>query len=210
MSTTRRAVVFDFGAVLFRWKPLELLQQVIPNLAVDEAAAQHWAAQIFQSFDPQSDWSQFDLGQLQEEELVERLARRTGAAKGDLRRLVDAIADHLLPMPDSVALFWRFKQAGYRLYDLSNMPMPYARLLQKRNEFIATFDAGVFSCDVAMVKPDKRLFEHAQAHFGLKPEHTLFIDDHPANVQAAQQLGWLTVHFVHPAQAVAEIDQRGW
>ena len=32
-----KAVVFDFGAVLFHWQPLTLLQQCVPELAPDEA-----------------------------------------------------------------------------------------------------------------------------------------------------------------------------
>jgi len=210
MTSPPSAVVFDFGAVLFRWRPLELLQQVWPTLARDEASAQRWANLIFQSADPQSDWAQFDLGQVEEDELIDRLVRRTGVADIELRRLIDAIADHLVPMEDSVKLFWRLKRAGHRLFYLSNMPRPYAQSLQQRHAFVSAFDAGVFSCDVAMIKPDRRLFQHVQDEMGLTPPHTLFIDDHPANVQAARQLGWQAVQFVDAAQTAAQIEQWGW
>lgn len=210
MTSPQSAVVFDFGAVLFRWRPLELLQQVWPAVACDAASARHWADLIFQSADPHSDWAQFDLGQVEEEELILRLNRRTGVAQTELRRLIEAIADHLVPMEDSVKLFWRLKRAGHRLFYLSNMPRPYAESLQQRNAFISAFDAGVFSCDVSMIKPDRRLFQHVQDELGLTPQHTLFIDDHPANVEAARQLGWQAVHFVDAAQTEAQIKQWGW
>ena len=38
------AVVFDFGAVLFQWQPLALLQQTVPDLAPDEASARRVAS----------------------------------------------------------------------------------------------------------------------------------------------------------------------
>lgn len=106
------AVVFDFGAVLFQWKPLQLLQQVVPDLAPDEPAAQRLAAQLFESFTPASDWAQFDLGLVDEAALASRIARRIGAAEERVRRVIDAIPGHLQPQPETVALLRSLKAAG--------------------------------------------------------------------------------------------------
>jgi hypothetical protein len=75
-----KAVVFDFGAVLFQWQPLQLLQQClrVPELAPDEGSARRVAAQIFESFTPDSDWARFDLGRIAEAELADRIAARIG------------------------------------------------------------------------------------------------------------------------------------
>jgi FMN phosphatase YigB (HAD superfamily) len=37
------AIVFDLGGVVFKWKPLELLQAIFPERAPDAVAAQQWA-----------------------------------------------------------------------------------------------------------------------------------------------------------------------
>ena len=44
---TGRAFVFDFGRVVFRWRPEVLVSQVLPHRATDDAATQHWVQQIF-------------------------------------------------------------------------------------------------------------------------------------------------------------------
>jgi FMN phosphatase YigB (HAD superfamily) len=41
----------------------------------------------------------------------------------------------------------------------------------------------------------------------LAPEQTLFIDDMPVNVTAAQALGWSGIHLSQPEQ-LAELLQR--
>ena len=54
------AIVFDFGGVLFRWQPKELLARVLPHHAPDDTAAQALVEQFFQSC--QGDWGDFDRG----------------------------------------------------------------------------------------------------------------------------------------------------
>ena len=49
-----KTVVFDFGAVLFHWQPVPLLQEVLPALAPDEATARQLAARIFDVLAPGS------------------------------------------------------------------------------------------------------------------------------------------------------------
>lgn len=200
-----RTVVFDFGAVLFQWRPLELLQACVPELAPDEADARAIAAQVFESFTPQSDWARFDLGLVGEAELAERIASRIGAQPGQVRRIIDAIPPHLVAQAESVALFRRLKAAGHRMAYLSNMPLPYAEHLERHNPFIAEFDDGIFSGRVGLVKPDAAIFALAEARFGLQPAQTMFIDDHAGNVQAARSRGWQALQFVSAAQCVQQL-----
>lgn len=204
------AVVFDFGAVLFRWQPLELLQRCVPDLAPDEAAARALAAQVFESFTPDSDWARFDLGQVAEDELSGRIARRIGVGADRVRRIVDAIPTHLEPLADSVALLEPLRAAGHRLFFLSNMPLPYARHLEQANGFVAGFADGIFSGRVGLVKPHAAIFELAERRFGLDPAHTLFIDDHAGNVDAARQRGWRALRFVDATQCGQALRDQGW
>jgi ribonucleotide monophosphatase NagD (HAD superfamily) len=43
---------------------------------------------------------------------------------------------------------------------------------------------------VKLIKPDQRIYDLHTQVFGLEPKATLFIDDNPANVQAAKDYGW--------------------
>jgi putative hydrolase of the HAD superfamily len=205
-----KAVVFDFGAVLFQWRPLDLLRQVVPALAPDEAAARALAAQVFESFTPHSDWARFDLGQVDEATLAARIGARIGVPAAQVRRIVDAIPPHLQPKPDTVALLGRLRQAGHRLFYLSNMPVPYAAHLERENPFIADFADGIFSGRVGLMKPHDAIFELAERRFGLDPAQTVFIDDHAGNVQAARRRGWQALQFADAAQCGRDLRAAGW
>jgi putative hydrolase of the HAD superfamily len=205
-----RAVVFDFGAVLFHWQPLALLLEVVPELAPDEAAARALAASIFQSFTPDSDWAQFDLGRLDEATLAQRIAVRIGAQPQQLRRVIDAIPEHLQPQPEVVALLQALRAADHRLYFLSNMPVPYAAHLERANPFLADFHDGIFSGRVGLMKPHPPIYELAEQRFRLDPPRTVFIDDHAGNVEAARARGWQAVHFTGAPGCRAALRDAGW
>ena len=210
-SVTRRLVIFDFGAVMFRWQPLDLLQQVVPGLAPDETAARDLAAQVFQGFVPGSDWSRFDLGEVDEAELAQTIARRTGLPEQAVRTIIEAIPPHLEPQAGTVAVFRELGQRGCRTAYLSNMPRSYAAHLERLNPFIAEFDDGLFSGRVGLIKPSAAIFELADRRFGVQAGNPpLFIDDHPANVAAAQAHGWQALVFESPAQLRLELGRTGW
>ena len=204
------AVVFDFGAVLFQWQPMRLLQQAVPELAPDEAAARALAPRIFESFNLGSDWAQFDLGKVDEAALAERIGRRIGVAPALIRRVIDGIPAHLQPQGAAVALLRRLRAAGHRMYYLSNMPEPYAAHLENENGFVGEFADGIFSARVGLMKPDAAIFELAEQRFGLVPADTLFIDDHAGNVEAARARGWQAVRFVDAEQCGADVLTAGW
>lgn len=204
------AVVFDFGAVLFQWQPLRLLQELVPELAPDEAGAQALAPRIFESFDLRSDWAQFDLGKLDEAALAERIGRRIEVAPALIRRVIDGIPAHLQPQGPTVALLRRLRAAGHRLYYLSNMPEPYAAHLERENDFVGEFADGIFSARVGLMKPQPEIFALAVARFALDPARTLFIDDHAGNIAAARAQGWQGLRFIDAAQCADDLQAAGW
>ena len=200
--------VFDFGAVLFDWHPVRLLQQVMPAHAVDEPSAKRLVADIFQGHG--GDWAEFDRGTLSAELLVPRIATRTGLPEAAVQALVDAIPDHLVPLPATLALLGQLRRPGKPMFYLSNMPAPYADELERRHDFVRAFDAGVFSARVQLIKPEPAIFDLAAAHFDTPPADLVFLDDHPANVAAARAAGWNALRFTGAAAAEAAIRDAGW
>jgi len=200
-------LVFDFAGVLFRWDPAGLISQVLPAHAPTRQAAQHWAGEIFQGYG--GDWAAFDRGVIEPDALALRIAARTGLAATQARAVIDAVPVALEPIAGTVDLLERLHQAGRALFFLSNMPAPYARHLEARHAFIGLFRRGVFSADVRLVKPDATIFVHAAERFGIDPARTLFIDDVPDNVAAAQGAGWQALHFQSPRQCEVELVRRG-
>lgn len=207
---TRRTLVFDIGGVVVHWQPLQLMQQVLPAQAHDESSAKAVVAAVFQTFAPEADWAQFDLGRIEPDPLAERIAARTGYPLQGLRALIAAIPAHIQPMPASVALLERARAAGHRLTLLSNMPVPYADHLEAAHACFGWFEAGVFSGRVGLMKPERAMFDHARDSMALDLGQSLFIDDHPANIAAARALGWQALHFENAAQCEAALRRDGW
>ena len=200
--------VFDFGGVLFNWHPPSLLRRELPHLVTDDSQAAHWVREIFQGYE--GDWGHFDRGTVEEPELVERIARRTGLAAADVQRVVDGVPRELQPIAASVALLSRLREQGRTLFFLSNMPAPYALHLEREHDFVGWFDDGVFSSRVQRCKPEAAIFELAAARFGAAPEELVFLDDHGPNVEMALSLGWSALQFSDAGQAEQEMRRRSW
>ncbi len=205
-----QAVLFDFGGVLFNWQPPVLIQSVLQHLAPNETEALDLAQRVFQSFVPGSEWSEFDRGALSPEEVCAQISARTGLPAADLHRLLEAIPPHLEPVQSTVQWLEELHRQGVPLYFLSNMPRPYMHFLCERHAFLQRFRGGVFSCDVGQVKPNPDIFQTVARRCGLRPERTVFIDDHPHNVQTARSLGWRAVQFQSAAHCRAELATLGW
>jgi putative hydrolase of the HAD superfamily len=206
-------IVFDFGAVLFTWHPVDLAAECAPHLAPTPALAGHLAHEIFSH----ADWQSFDRGTLDIDDVVARTAQRLDLEHARLHRLLSGIGDRLLPMQDTLTLLTRLKvlrdsqvkeevgEQSIKLYYLSNMPVPYARALERDNDFMTWFDGGVFSGDVQHIKPEPAIYQLLQTRHALEPSRTVFIDDLLGNVHAAKDLGWHGIHFQSAQQVEREL-----
>ena len=203
-----KKIVFDFGGVLFHWKPTRLLQRVLPQHATDEASAARWAQAVFEGYG--GDWAEFDRGSLQVPELVQRIARRTGLDEAEVLRVVMAVPVELQPQAATVDLLGRLRNAGHGLHYLSNMPQPFADIIESREPVIEWFDSGVFSARVGVIKPEQAIYELAARRFGARPDELVFLDDHLPNVLAARELGWNALHFNDAATAEVAMREAGW
>jgi putative hydrolase of the HAD superfamily len=197
--TERLNIVFDFGAVLVNWRPHEVVRKHFPDIA----HSQEKVAQLSSSLFSHDDWQGFDAGRLTSEEVSGLTARRLSLNEGVVWRMVDDINDHISPIASSVqvleSLYAEKEAKGYKLYFLSNMPAPYARGLE-RHAFMRCFDGGIFSGDHGLIKPQPEIFQKLEAMHQLQGQAILFIDDHPANIAAAEKQGWQTLHLTDPSK----------
>lgn len=77
---------------------------------------------------------------------------------------------------------------GCELALLSNMP---AAMVAEFSQAAWTgyFSRMFFSSTLHMIKPERAIFEHVLSELGAPPDQVTFIDDAPANVEAARELG---------------------
>ena len=193
-------LVFDLGGVVLNWHPSKLLQQVWPDRVKGDEDAKIWAGQIFESFNPQSDWAQFDLGLIDTENLATQIAHRVGVSKAEMKTLIESIPQHLAPLKGTVKILSDLKSAGHDLFFLSNMPASYAHYLESTHDFFQYFSDGIFSARVQCIKPSAKIFEMANNKFKVSGKNTIFIDDIKHNVEAAELHGWTGIWFQSPTQ----------
>ncbi|WP_296509481.1 HAD family phosphatase [Rhodoferax sp.] len=208
-------VVFDFGAVLFTWRPVDLMMECFPQRAATRAEAGHLAHEVF----GHAEWQAFDRGTIAMQDVIAQVADRVGVDASTLGALVESIGERLTPMPESVALFKRLVALRaqrvaegaepLRLYYLSNMPVPYARDLERMNAFLSEFDGGIFSGDELLIKPEPAIYQRLQTRYALDPAKTVFLDDLLPNIAAAQAEGWHGIHFHTAQQATQELQALG-
>lgn len=200
-------IVWDFGGVLFRWDPAALIARTLPHRLSDRMNAQYWKEQFFLSY--RGEWGEYDRGVTTVPEMMPRIAQRTGLTEREVQAVVDAVPDELQPITDSVRLLTALRERGHRLHYLSNMPAPLAAHLQRHHDFLSLFASGIYSSHVQLTKPDPAIFALAQQRFGGDQADTLFIDDHPENIEAARRHGWQARLFTGPQALGAELQALG-
>lgn len=86
----------------------------------------------------------------------------------------------------------------YKVHILSNTN-PYVmefgesdRFMPNGRKLSSYCDEKFASCEMGMVKPHRGIFELMIERTGLVPQETLFLDDGPANVAMAAEMGFIT------------------
>ena len=193
-------IVFDFAGVLFHWSPAALLERLLPGSGVTQA-------DFFEGY--QGDWAEFDRGRIDPGPLALRIAMRTAVTPAEALGVIEAVPFEMRAEPAMVELVDELAARGATLYFLSNMPSPYAHVLEQRHPFLAHFRGGLVSGRVGLVKPDPALFTLATTVFGGDAGGTLFFDDVAANVTAARDAGWHAERFEAAAQCRAVLATHG-
>lgn len=188
MSRSIQNIVFDLGGVLLEWKPDEILARLYPEAPKTQALIKK---EVFQH----PDWLALDKGTLDEEAAILLFQRRTGRSLSEMKKLMDTVRETLTPIQPTFALLEALSKEGLNLYCVSNMQNKVFADLQKRYDFWGKFKGLVISAHVRMIKPDAEIFHHLFSRYGLSPAESVFIDDHPPNVESARRLGMAAILF---------------
>ena len=85
--------------------------------------------------------------------------------------------------------------AGIMVAIVSNMPEGLGDRFVRVWPWLARIQHRFFSADFGKVKPDDEFYLHVLEKTGWEAEQVLFVDDLPANVEAAARLGFPTLLF---------------
>ena len=184
-ATSPRAVVFDFGGVLWdmRWDVARELDRVhgLPRSSVFETLYRSpaWAGVERGIGDPIA-WL---------DEAHRELERRAGRA---LPRLHEEWRKAQAPVELNIALV-RALRPAYRCSVLSNADASLRGRLEGELALHHLFDDIVVSAEVGMAKPTREIFRLAAERLGLPAAACVFVDDWDQNVEAAREVGMQAV-----------------
>jgi HAD superfamily hydrolase (TIGR01509 family) len=192
-----RNVVFDAGGVLLEWNPPRIVAELYPDPAVQAVIRE----QIFDH----PDWHEFDRGTITAAMAPAHFARSSGLTQEQVRDLLRATAESLVPIDGTIRLLEDLAAGGVHLFLLSNMPESTYDILVKRHAFFAHFRQLVISGKLLLLKPEPAIYRHLVETTGIVPAESVFIDDLTRNVVAARESGLHAIQFTTPEACRAEL-----
>ena len=196
-----RAVVFDFGGVLFDWSAEYLYRELIP----DEKERRWFLTHVCSP-----DWNlKQDGGRPVAEAEAELIALHPDHADlirafyGQWPKTLRGVLD------DGVALLEQLHAAGVPLYGLTNWSAETYHHVDDKYDFLKRFRHVVVSGRIGMVKPDPRIFAHLLEHVDQPAGSCVFIDDNVHNADAANALGFHAIAHRTAGETAARLRTLG-
>ncbi|MFO2465771.1 HAD family phosphatase [Pseudomonas sp. 15FMM2] len=190
---TIRAVVFDFGGVLFDWSPQHLYRKLIDDDQERQWFLDNICTQVWNT--------EQDAGRSLAEAtrtLITQYPQHEALIQAYYDRWPEMLRG---PLKEGVAILEALHEMKMPLFGLTNWSaetFPYAR---ENYPFLQYFRNIVVSGEVKLIKPDAAIYqaslEQIRAHLkDVKPSEVVFIDDVADNIEAAIALGWQGIHHV--------------
>ena len=151
-------------------------------------------------------WLEFDRGTQTWEETVSTISDVMQMPYNHCDEILKEAIAQTRPVAATSELVSQLKNAGYKLYVLSNMSFEFISDFRKY-PILKEFDGEVISCYYNLIKPERAIYELISNKFGLNPTETLFIDDKPVNTVAAADFGFQVFNFdrENPAESCDEL-----
>ncbi|QHF43836.1 haloacid dehalogenase [Pseudomonas sp. S35] len=201
-----RAVVFDFGGVLFDWNPQHLYRKLI--------ADEHERQWFLDTICTQAWNTEQDAGRPLAEAtqvLTDQFPHHKALITAYYERWHEMLRG---PLPEGVAILKALDAANMPLFGLTNWSaetFPYA---QANYPFLRCFRDIVVSGELKLIKPNPAIYDaslrQVRAYLpDIKPGEVVFIDDVADNVDAAVSLGWRGIHHVSAEHTAARLRELG-
>jgi len=196
-------IIFDLGAVILNID-FQRTMDAFKNLGAENTN------EFFSAYAQYSFFDEFDKGLITPEEF------RNELKKFLKKNVTDEMIDKawnamILDFPKDRIDFLLSCKNNYSTFLLSNtnaihFPV-YNNQLQEKfniNNLSEIFEKAYYSYRLGLRKPDKEIFELVIKENNLKPAETIFIDDSPANIATANELGLRTI-LLNPPKTLMDV-----
>lgn len=193
-----RAVVFDIGGVL----------EITSDLGMAERWEKHFNLQAGELNERMGSlWEAGSLGKCSEEDVSEGLRTIIGMNEEQVEAFwSDLWEEYLGTLNAELATYFASLRPRYQTAILSNSFVGAREREQERYHFSEMTDFIVYSHEVGLAKPDRRIYELTCERLGLPPEEVIFLDDSEICIAGAREYGMHAVLFRNDAQAISEIQ----
>lgn len=201
MTIEIRHIVFDIGKVLIHYDPEIPYRRLIPDDTerawfLENVCTGAWNLEQ----DRGRDWA------TAEAELIARHPDHSDQIR-NFRKYWPEMVSHAYD--DTVAIFNDLIDAGHDVTMLTNFAADTFAEARQRFGFLQRPRGVTVSGEVAMIKPDRAIYDHHARNFSLDGSATLFIDDTAANVEAAREAGWHAIRFQNAKTLKADLERFG-
>jgi 2-haloacid dehalogenase len=195
-------VVFDLGGVLADWDPRYLYRELFDG---DEQAMEQFLTTV-----ATPEWNHaMDAGRDRAEAVAALVAEHPGHELF-IRAWVDRWEDMLGPeIAGTAVILDELAAAGVRLLALTNWSAETFPLARDRYPSFGRFEGIVVSGEHGLAKPDPALYEVLSVRYDVDPGAAAYVDDKPANVAVASDLGFTGVVFSTPDALRADLVRLG-
>ena len=193
-------VIYDFGQVLIGWDPRRVWRRRMSEPEIDAFVEEIDFARRNHGLDEGRPFAQ----------VLAEVAEETPEHAPFLEEYWNSFAESLTgPIPGSYDLARRLHTNGYRLLGLTNWSAETFHHARAAAPAVSLMEATVVSGEVGMAKPDPAIFYHLLETFAVSPQEAVFIDDSPANVAAAREIGINAIQFRGVEELTGELVRLG-
>mgnify|MGYP000887915254 FL=1 len=193
------SVIFDLGRVLLSFEPEEYLAELYGK--GDKSRILYKA--VFGS----KTWIELDRGTVSYDEAKRIMAGEFSQYAEDINYLMDNWMEIMTPIEDNVRLLEELKKRGLKTFILSNFHREAYDRVYSKYEFFRLFDGIFISSQYGLLKPEREIYVRMLQIFSLDPAECIFIDDTPANIAAAKEIGINGIVFTDPASLRYELKK---
>ena len=198
-----RAVVFDIGGVLEITPPTGWVEKWEARLHLKAGELDERLMDVSRAG---------SLGTISEEEVEKRIGEILHFVQNDMGQgqveafMADLWEEYLGTLNVELATYFSSLRPRYQTAIISNSFVGARSREQERYHFDEMTDLIIYSHEVGIAKPERRIYELACERLGVQPGEMIFLDDVKRCVAAARDCGIHAILFQNTAQAIADIE----